>query len=215
MRKTAIIRIGVFLGLAALVMGAKCPKIPDTHEVEITLVTEEFIELLFEARGSMNVDSSTEVINIQLLRQDLEDAGIETELIKAMKVSKVEHGTVDYYEDDVNPGATDRRIVNAQVSLKRIDNSTSAVIVDGLSVDVYPLLGVLEPVPTETAGIAFVNDLLADVLDAIQHGGVSNFVVVGSSSGTSTPTGRPSDFDWRVRIYYQIAGGMPTDVPDF
>jgi hypothetical protein len=210
MRKTAIIRIGVFLGLAALVMGAKCPKIPETHEVEITLVTEEFVELLFEARGSMNVDSSTEVINIAQLRQDLEDAGIETELIKAMKVSKVEYGTVDYYES-----GTDRRIVDADVSLERVDNSTSAVIVDGLSVDVYPLLGVLEPVPTETAGIAFVNDLLEDILDAIQHGGVSNFVVVGASSGTSTPTGRDSNFDWRVRIYYQIAGGMPTDVPEF
>jgi len=215
MRKTAIIRIGVSLGLAALVMGAKCPKIPETHEVEITLVTEEFVELLFEARGSMNRDSSIEVINVAQLRQDLEDAGIETELIKAMKVSKVEYGTVEYYEDDVDPGATDRSIVNAQVSLTRVDNSTSAVIVDGLSVDVYPLLGILKPVPTETAGIAFINDLLEDILDAIQHGGVSNFVVFGSSSGTSTPTERDSNFDWRVRIYYQIAGGMPTDVPEF
>lgn len=210
MRKKAIIRIGVFLALAALVMGAKCPKIPETHEVNITLVTEDFFELTFQARGSMNIDSNTAVIDIEELRLDLEDAGIEIELIRTIKVSKVEYGTVEYNED-----VTDREIVNADVSVKRTDNATSAVIVSGLSVEVHPLLGLLEPVPTEAAGIAFVNDLMSDVVDALKHGGVSSFVVVGASSGTSEPQDRPSDFDWRVRIHYQIAGGMPTDLPDF
>lgn len=212
MRKKTIARIGIFLALAVIVMGAKCPKIPKTHEINITMVTEEFIELTFEARGSMNVDSSTEVIDIDELREDLEDADIEIDLISAIRVSKVEYGTVYYYE---GAGNTDREIVDAQVTVKRPDEGTSAVLVSGLNVEVYPLVGLLAPVPVQPGGIAYINDLLADVLVALQSGGPSGFAVYGSSSGTSTPTGRSSNFDWRIRIYYQIAGGMPTDVPDF
>jgi hypothetical protein len=210
MRKKTVARIGIFLALAIIVMGAKCPKIPDTHEINITLVTEESIEITFEARGSMNVDSNVAFINIDELRQDLEDAEIRTDLITAIRVSKVEYGVVAYNEE-----GTDRQIVGAEVTLKRPDEGTSAVLVSGLDAEVYPKLGKLVPVPTQPGGIAYINDLLADVLDAIQSGGTSGLAVYGTSSGTSEPTDRASNFDWRVRIYYQIAGGMPTDVPDF
>jgi hypothetical protein len=210
MRKKTVARIGIFLALAIIVMGAKCPKIPDTHEINITLVTEESIEITFEARGSMNVDSNVAFINIDELRQDLEDAEIRTDLITAIRVSKVEYGVVAYNEE-----GTDRQIVGAEVTLKRPDEGTSAVLVSGLDAEVYPKLGKLVPVPTQPGGIAYINDLLADVLDAIQSGGTSGLAVYGTSSGTSEPTDRASNFDWRIRIYYQIAGGMPTDVPDF
>jgi hypothetical protein len=210
MRKTAIIRIGVFLALAALVMGAKCPKIPDTHDINVILVTEDYFEVLFEARGSLNIDSSFETIDIIQLRDDLEDAGMETDLIEKIRVAKVEYGTVDYYE-----GVNDRRIVGAQVSIERLDTGASAVIADNVNVDVHPLLGLLVPVPTETAGIAFVNELMADVVDAIKHGGVTEFVVQGHSSGTSTPTTRTSNFDWKVRVYYHVSGGMEVEVPKY
>ena len=212
MRRTAVARCGVFLALAVLLMGAKCPGIPETPDINITIITEEYIELAFEARGDINVESSADSISVQELREDLEGAGIDVSQVEEILVSSVEYGVTFY---DEGPGNTDRRIVDADVTVTRRDDATSALLIDDLSVDVYPLLGMLAPVPIEPGGVAFINELLADLLAALKGGGDPYFVVVGEVSGVSEPTERTTNFDWRIRIYYQIAGVFPTESVTF
>lgn len=210
MRKQALARIMVFLALGVILLGAKCPGIPETEEVEITLVTEEFIELTFQARGSINVDSGVAILDVDELRRELEDAGVEISRIDTLRVAAVEYGVVAY-----NEGPQDRQIVNGTVTVERLDTAASAVLIDGLNAMVYPLLGLLVPAPIEPGGIDFLNDLLADVLAALKSGGVSGFEVAGSSSGVSEPQERETNFDWRVRIYYHVSGRIQTEVPRF
>lgn len=210
MRKATLARIVIYMALGTLLLGAKCPGIPSTEEVELTLVTEEFIEFKFEARGSLNVDSGTETIDINDIRQELDDAGVDLSLVDTLRVASVEYGALHPYTD-----VPDRRIVNATVSVERTDTGASAVLISGLSADVVPLLGILVPAPINAAGIAFLNDLMDDILVALRTGFPTEFEVAGSSSGVSEPTEETTHFDWRVRIYYHISGRVLTEVPRF
>lgn len=210
MYKKTIVRCVITLALAVMLMGAKCPGIPKSHDIELTVVTSEVIEMPFEARGSINFEAGIEIIDVGELRDQIEDAGIEIDLVRDIKVSSVEYGATAYNEPE-----TDRQIVNAQVTVKRTDTGPSAVLIDDLDAMVYPLLGSLVPAPIDESGVNFINDLLDDVLVALKAGASADFQVIGAVTGESQPTGRTTNFDWRVRIHYQISGGYPTESPDF
>jgi hypothetical protein len=209
MRKKALARIVVFLALGALLMGAKCPGVPSTEEIAITLVTEEYIEFIFQARGEINVDSGVETIDVADIREDLLDAGVDLSSVEEIRVSAVKYGTVAY-----NEPATDR-LITGTVTIERLDNATSETLVPLQSQNVYELLGILVPAPIDEDGIDYLNDLMAAVLDAIQTGFPEEFEVRGSFSGTSSPTERETNFDWRVRFYFHISGTVMTEVPAF
>ncbi len=210
MRKKAMVRILMYLALGVLLLGAKCPGVPDTEDIEMTLVTEEYIEFTFQARGSLNVDSGTEIIDVDDLRQKLADAGVEVGMVDTIRVSSVQYGTVAY-----NEPATDREIVGASVTVERSDLGTSAVLISNYSEMVYPLLGILKPAPISQAGIDFLNDLMADLLAALKNYSVSSFEVSGSSAGVSEPQARYTNFDWRLRIYYHVSGRFVVTSPRF
>ena len=201
MRKKAVLRILIYLALGVLLLGAKCPGVPGTEDIEMTLVTEEFIEFTFQARGSINVDSGFEEINVDQLRLDLEEAGIEVSMIDTIRVASVQYGTVDYYEP-----VTDREIFGASVTVERSDTGASQTLISNYSEAVYPLLGILKPAPINEAGIDFLNDLMADLLVALKDYSASSFEVRGTSAGTSNPQERYTNFDWRLRIYYHVSG---------
>lgn len=203
-------RYVIFLAMAVTLMGAKCPGIPDSHDIVITVVTSEAIEMEFPAEGGLNAEAGSEIIDVAEIREEIEEAGIEIDLIQDIKVSAVEYGLVEY-----NEAFTDRRIIDAQVTVKRSDGGPSAVFIDDLDVDVFPLLGKLVPAPINGAGVEFINELLDDVLAALRAGTSADFQVIGTVSGVSDPPGRYTDFVWRVVIHYQIAGGFPTESPDF
>lgn len=209
--QTAVLwKLGFFLVLVALVPGAKCPSIPEMQDIEVTVVVENCIELTFEARGSINTHSDTDTIDVLGLRDDLVEAGFDIAMIDSAWVTRVLYGVVAY-----NETPTDREIVEGEVSITREDDGTSQVLFNGLNVEVYPLLGLLVPAPVEPGGVDFVNDLLADVIWAVKNEVAGQFLVAGDASGDSEPQGRYTDFDWRVRIYFQIAGRMEVEVPSF
>lgn len=210
MYKTIIARCVITLALAVLVMGAKCPGIPDTHKIDVTVVTQSEIEMSFLAEGSINVESSVEIINVGALREEIEDAGIDVENLEDIKVSLVKYGVIDYFEAE-----TDRQIVNGQVTVKRTDGGPSAMLISGLNAMVYPLKGKLVPAPIDKSGIDLINDLLDDVLVALKSGGSSDFEVIGGITGQSEPQARETDFIWRVVIYYQVSGKIPVDSVKF
>jgi hypothetical protein len=204
----------VLLLMLLPLVGAKCPGIPETKDMTITIVTEEQMELLFVAQGSVNVDSDVETINTEDIRDDLLDAGLTQEDIEAIEtitVEAVEYGTVTY-----NEPATDREIVDIDVTVWRVGaEADSALLVSDFSTMVHPLLGILVPAPIEPSGIDWINDLLEEVLEAIKdESGSTNFSVMGRASGQSEPMGRETDFTWRLVISYQIPSGFPVEVID-
>lgn len=212
--KTMTGRLLVLLLILLPLVGAKCPGIPETKDMTITIVTEEQMELLFVAEGSVNVDSDVETINTEDIRNDLLDAGLSQEDIEAIEtvtVEAVEFGTVIYNEPE-----TDREIVDIDVTVWQVGaEADSAVLVTDFSQEVYPLVGLLVPAPIDPAGIDWINDLLEDVLEAVKdESGSSNFSVMGRASGRSEPQGRPTDFTWRLVISYQIPSGFPVEVID-
>jgi len=211
MRASTLARLGVYLALFVLLQGAKCPSIPSTKQVKMTVVAQNYIEFTFEARGSLNYHSGDETIDIQDLRQDLVDAGVTLEDVDSVVASQVLYGVTAYGELP----DTDREIVDGTVTLSRSDNASSATIIDNVDQEVYPLLGELVPAPLAPGGIDYINTLLADVLEAIKTGSPSAFVVSAEASGVSEPQGRETNFDWRVRLYYHVIGWADVEVPDF
>lgn len=210
MRASTFARLGVYLALFVLLQGAKCPSIPSTKQVKMTVVAQNYVEFTFHAQGSLNYHSGEEAIDINELREDLEDAGVELADVDSVIISQVLYGVTVYRETE-----TDREIVDGSVTLSRTDESSSATIIDNVDQEVYPLLGELVPAPLAPGGVDYINDLLADVLQAIKYGGPSEFVVSADAAGVSEPTGRYTDFDWRVRIYYHVVGRADVEVPDF
>jgi hypothetical protein len=209
MRFTTLGKVALYAALFVLLQGAKCPSIPEMKTVEMTLVSQQSVDLPFEARGSFNTASGAEMIDIEELRQDLLDADVEISQVDTIVVSAIEIGVTAY-----NEPATDRRITGGTVTLTRTDLGTSQVICTNVDLQVYPLLGKLEPAPVDPAGIAFANALLADVLHALKYGGPSEFEVSATASGVSEPVDRETNFDWRVRVYYEVMGRREVEVPD-
>ena len=210
MSKRPLVRVVVFIALGIVLMGAKCPGIPDTVETEITLVTEEFIELTFHAQGEINVDADTYTIDVQDLRQELEDAGVEIDNVDEIRVSAVHYGAVTC--DAANPY---RRILGENVTIARAGGGTPTVVIGDFNEEVCPLLGLLVPAPIEEGGIDTLNVFMAELLSALKNPFAPDYGVTGAFSGSSEPVSADTDFLWRVRIYYHVSGRFKTDVPSF
>jgi hypothetical protein len=210
MYKTLIARCVITLALAVLLMGAKCPAVPETNDIVLTVVTEDLIEISFQARGSLNYEASAEIISVEEVREQIEAADIDLEDIDDISVSLVEYGVTAY-----NEVPTDREIVDAVVTVSRNDGGASSVLINNLDAMVYPLLGQLEPAPIDSAGVSFINDLLDDVLAAVKAGGSQDFDIIGAVTGDSEPTARETSFDWRLVIHYQITGTIEVESVQF
>ncbi len=210
MRSRMLTRLGMLATLFLLLQGAaECPSIPEMEDVQITMVADDYMELVFEARGSLNTHSDTFVIEVNELRDQIEDAGFEIEQLDSAHVSAVLYGVTAYNEEP-----TDREIENAYVEVTRHDIPETEILISNFNVAVYPLLGELVPAPLDESGIEFINGLLGDLLVALKDHTVSSYTVSGYVSGDSVPQGRYTDFDWRIRIYYQIIGRAEVERPD-
>ncbi len=213
-RPHMLMRLALFAALLIVLQGAKCPSIPEMKTVDIAVVAEQTIELEFEARGGINAESDVVTINIEELRDDLEDADIEIDDIDTVVVHAVSYGVTAYYEGNTGDLAN-RRIEDGNLTVTRLDAAESHEIFHDVNVNVYPLLGELVPAPVEPGGIAFLNELLADVLQALKTGGTEGFDLQGTVSGVSTPMGRDTNFDWRVVVRYQVKGTAEIERPEF
>jgi len=210
MRSMTLCKIGLFLALLVLLQGAKCPNVPETKDLNIVVVNEDYIEFEFQARGEINAHSDVETIDVDELREDLIDMDVEIDSLRAVVISSMLYGVTAY-----NEPATDREIVDGYCTVMRLDDSSSAKIFDDASEEVYPLLGMLVPPPIEPGGTAFLQDLFDDVLVALKDGYPSDFQIQGQVSGTSSPTGRETNFDWRVRLYFQVSAPVEVETVDF
>jgi hypothetical protein len=209
MRFATLGKVALYVALFVLLQGAKCPSIPQMKTVEMDLMTQQYVDLPFEARGGFNTASGSEMISVDELRDDLENADVEIAKVDTIVIAAIEIGVTGYHEP-----APDRRITGGTVTLTRTDQGTSHVVCSNVNLDVFPLLDKLEPAPVDPAGIAFANDLLNDVLHALKFGGPSEFEVSATATGVSEPVDRETNFDWKIRIYYHVMGRREVEVPD-
>lgn len=209
MRTRILTRLGMLATFILLLQGAaECPSIPEMEDVQITVVADDYIELVFQARGSINAHSDTFVIDVDELREDIEDAGFEIEMVDSAYVSAVLYGVTAYNEEP-----TDREIQDGVVTVTREDIPQTETLISNFDAAVYPLLGDLVPAPIDESGIEFINGLLGDLLAALKDYSVSSYAVSGSVSGRSVPQERYTNFDWRIRIYFQVVGRAQVDRP--
>jgi hypothetical protein len=135
MYKTFIARCVITLALAVLLMGAKCPGVPETNEIELTVVTQTNTTIDFLARGSLNYERSTEVVNIDELRRDIEDAEIDVDDLESIKVSMIEYGIAAYGEP-----VNDRAIQDAVITVRQAGGGDAKVLIQDLDEpDIYAL----------------------------------------------------------------------------
>jgi hypothetical protein len=203
-------RAGFLALLLVLLQGAQCPQVPELKDTALTIASDQFIELEFEARGSINTHSKSDTIRIAELREDIEDAGIAADMIDSVWIARVLYGVTAYNE----PPPYDREIAEGRVEVSYEGAPSSAVLFDSVFVRVYPLLGVLTPAPVRAGGVEYLNDLLDAVLNALRSDSDTSFIVSAYSSGISNPQGDDTNFDWRVRVHYQIMGRDSIKVPD-
>ncbi|MFH1143793.1 MAG: hypothetical protein V1774_04545 [Candidatus Eisenbacteria bacterium] len=213
MRKHVFIRLAALAVMLLVLQGAKCPQIPEMKTIELTAVSEQYVEFTFEARGTLNAlnDEATAEISIDDLREDLEDADVDIEMVDTVLVHKILYGVTAYSEAD-----TTRTIANGTLVVVREDTDEAATIFDDADEEVYSLLGELVAPPFTPEGIDFLNELMLDMLAAIKnpsfHG---SFILTGTVTGQSLPLDRETNFDWRVRLYYQVAGRVEVERPEF
>jgi hypothetical protein len=209
-RKAVLLRLAMFCGMLLVLQGAKCPQIPEMETVEVTAVAEEYVEMEFVAEGSINYHQDEVTIDVLELLSDLEEADIEVDQIDTVLVHAILYGVTVCDECEQY---TDRRIVDGHLEVTRKDTQESAVIFDNVDVDVCPLIGELVPAPIEPGAADFINELLADVLVALKTGSPSTFELEADVSGLSEPQERDTNFDWRVRIVYQVKGRVEVERP--
>jgi hypothetical protein len=207
MRRATLTKLGLYAALFVLLQGAKCPSVPSSKKLTMAVVAEDYIELTFQARGETNVLNELSSVTVDLigLRDDLDAAEVPYGSISAVNVSSVMYGVVA-----IGPGESDRAIENASVTVAwDYPDADGGTLFDVASQPVAPLLGLLVPAPLQPGGIDVINRAAADLLAAL-NSSEATFTMSAHTTGVSTPVENPTNFDYRVRIYYSLT--CPTEV---
>jgi hypothetical protein len=195
--------IAAALVLLALTSGTGCLLFPQLEDKVVDLVTSGSVAADFQARGELNTHNQTKTIAIRDsidIRKVLDDAGIELEKVKSITL-----GGVSYCITKAEPG---RSITNGTITVQR-EGGSAAVLVSGFAADAGALTGWITPT-LDPAGVTELNNLLADILDELQGGGLANEVITYHVSGASVPADVETNFDYQLRITISIVGTVET-----
>jgi hypothetical protein len=190
------------LVLLALTSGTGCLLFPQLKDKVVDLVTGGSVAADFQARGSTNVYSETKIIDIRDsidIRKVLDDAGIDVEAVKSITL-----GGVSYRITKAQPT---RQITNGTVMVQRSTGPMDTLVVNFIG-DAGSVTGWITPT-LHAAGVAQLNDLMADILTELQGGALADEVITYHVSGTSEPAG-DTDFDYQLRITISIVGEVKT-----
>jgi hypothetical protein len=208
MRKAIFVKLALLL-LPALTLGAGCPLIPDIEEKVVELSVGGSVITEFEADGIINTYNETETVDFGStldLVQILEDAGVDADSVKAVSLTGVSYRVT---VPDPNPG---RAIENATVTIRRGSGPETPLLTNFAS-DVNSVTA-FTTAPLDPAGVALLNDLLADLLADVQAGGTSTSIeVTYHVEGDCTPAGAETSFTWQMKVDVTILGTIKVEVP--
>ena len=211
MRKSSLWLPAALLAAASLA-GNGCVLLPEIKEKVVQLAAGGTTSVGFVAHfltnNLYNQQASVDLANALDLRKILSDAGLDVSGVKHIKVSGISYRVT-------RPDPLDsRQIVNGSVTVDRPGVAIGVPIVTNFTETVNTVTA-YKIAPVDRAGIALMNDLLADLLAAIQNNStVLNSVIVCHLSGTSSPADNNTNFDWEIKVDISIVGEVKVSVPE-
>ena len=195
------------IALAALSLGAGCPTIPKIEDRVVELAAAGSTTETFVAAGVINVYNQAVTFNLSDeldLRAILDDAGIDVENVKNVKLTGVSYRVV---VPDLNAG---RAIQNGNVTVQRGSGAVKPLVTDfnanASSVTSWTTA------PLDTAGVNLLNVLLEDILTSIKNGTTFPDLVSTRVSGASVPVDATTNFTWELRLDVSIVGTVEISV---
>jgi len=208
MRRPALMMGGMLL-LSLVFTGTKCPGVPETDNVMLSIPVEGQLRLDFEARGSINDKSGSETITTQELLDDLEELEIDISDLDTLRVSRI-----TFCVTRIDPSETDERtMTDVDVTVSRDNPPESRFLIMDFEAVVKDFLNVETDAPITPDGVAYINELLAEMLEALRNNNQKTITVTGAASGVSEPTEHETNFDWKVVIYYYVVGDLDVEIP--
>ncbi len=199
------------LAFAGLSLGSGCPTIPKIEDRVVEMAVGASTTLEFVADGATNVWSESGDYNLATqidISQILDDAGIDVEDVKDIKLSGVSYRVTV-------PDATPNRTVTAStLKASRGGGPATDLVVTNTSERVDAAFD-WKTAPLSAAGVTLINGLLTDILNAAKnHTAVANPVVSYTYDGTSTPVNVATQFTYQVRLDVSIVGTIKVKVLD-
>lgn len=209
MHKRTILQLAALGLIAVSGMGASgCPLIPEVHQKAVELAVGGSTAADFAAEGEINFHNDVEVVDLAAgldLASVIDDAGIDVSKVKDIKVSGVSYRTT---RPDPTPN---RRIVDGSVTIAR-GAGAPVSLVDSFQADVNAATS-FQTAPLNPAGVALLNDLVADLLNELKTGTpAGNTTVTIHVTGASSPTNVPTDFEYQLKLDVSIVGTVDVDV---
>ncbi len=211
MRNIKTIGLSTILLGSLILLGTQCLPNVSIEEKLIELAVGSSITAELIAEGELNVHDDIEVVDIADsldLRQILDDAGIDYEDLKDIKLAGVAYRVT---KPDPQP---DRRIENATVTVMR-EGGAENPLVTAFSEDVNAVID-WKTAPLDAAGVAVINGILADLVAEIRDGTpATNTKATFHVIGTSVPGNIETDFVWELKIIFTILGQIRIDMVSF
>ena len=176
--------------------------------IEIVVGAEVGAE--FQARGSINTFNDEAVLNVATdadLRQILDDNGFE-----GLVVAQIEAAFVRVTKQDDN--AADRTVTGT-VTVRRTGTVVESALITNVTEPINDAsLADWQPVPLETAGVSLINQAMAEyLLDLYNNVAVPREPnLTFTISGTSSPQGVTTNFDWEVKVKMNLVGSKSITV---
>jgi len=197
---------------AVILLGAGCFPIPQIEEKVVELVATSAVSAEFQAQGVINLheDEVTIAFGDSLdLGGILSDAGIDPDEVISISFAGAS------YEVLVPDTVPNRRIENGTVTVARDGPAAPTDLITGFSAPVV-VTGYEQTVVMEPLGVAVIDGLLQDVLQAVKAGQAPpNTVVTFGVSGEAHPIDQPSTFTWRLKLYVSVVGQQELDLVGF
>jgi len=195
-----------FLVVTMLAMlGSNCPSIPSIEERVVELAVGGSTTLRFEARGSVNSWSDRDTVDLAAdidLGQILEDVDFDS--VKAISLAGVSYRVV---LPDPDPT---KAITGAHVTIQRGAGPVTP-LVTAFSEDPVNAVTSFKTAPLDPAGVAVINAILTELLDAVQEGrDPVNVTVIGEGSGSASDG--DTHFDWELKLDINVVGVIKLDV---
>jgi hypothetical protein len=201
----------VALAASVAAMGLDCPTIPKLEERIVELAMGGTTVVPFQASGIINVYDDTETINLSDeidLAALVDDAGVDLSDVKSVRLAGVSYRVS---VADPNPG---RSIDDGTVTIQRQGGAVTPLVTDFDQV-VVSATGPFKLANLDAAGVAVLNQILADLLTAVQNGtALVNPGLTYTVSGTSNPQGQSTSFEWELKVDLTIVGTVKVDVLD-
>jgi hypothetical protein len=207
MFRRKILIAGLLPLLALPLMGDSC-----TEDKVIFIAVGLDTTAGFIASGELNIHDDTKTIDVKEdmdLETVLDDNDIDPEDIESVKVSRV------YYRVTVPEAG--RSIENGNVEILRNGVTSSVPLITGFSgdgsagTDWIEITNLLQP-----QAVNLLNDFMQELLNELQGGApVSNTLFTYHVTGNSIPADVPTNFQWELKVSFNVQAEQEVEVPNF